>query len=76
MHGPKKSVILQGLGMAQAAVTERWGKKEEKMRENLFFSLKKNYHFFGIYFLVMPKYWRKQIFGLGNFPKVGKKQKT
>ena len=29
----------------------------------------------GIY-LVMPKYWVKQIFSLGSFPKVGQKQKT
>ena len=24
----------------------------------------------------MPKYWGKQIFSLGSFPKVGQKQKT
>ena len=24
----------------------------------------------------MPKYWGKQIFSLGRFPKVGQKQKT
>ena len=24
----------------------------------------------------MPKYWRKQIFAHGRFPKVGQKQKT
>ena len=30
----------------------------------------------GIYLLVMPKYWGKQIFSLGSFPKVGQKQKT
>ena len=24
----------------------------------------------------MPKYWGKQIFSLGSFPEVGKKQKT
>ena len=30
----------------------------------------------GIYLLVMPKYWGKQIFILGSFTKVGQKQKT
>ena len=33
--------ILQGIGEAQAAVTERWPLKEEKMRENHFFFRKK-----------------------------------
>ena len=30
----------------------------------------------GSIYLVMPKYWGKQIFSLGSFPKVGQKQKT
>ena len=30
----------------------------------------------GIYLLVIPKYWGKQIFTHGIFPKVGQKQKT
>ena len=30
----------------------------------------------GIYLLVMPKYWGKQIFTQGSFPEVGQKQKT
>ena len=29
-----------------------------------------------MYLLVMPKYWGKQIFTHGRFPKVGQKQKT
>ena len=29
-----------------------------------------------IYFLVIPKYWGKQIFAHGRFPEVGQKQKT
>ena len=29
-----------------------------------------------IYLLIMPKYWGKQIFSLGNFPEGGQKQKT
>ena len=29
-----------------------------------------------IYLLVMPKYWGKQIFTHGRFPKVGQKQKN
>ena len=39
----------------------------------------KNYlkfFFFCIYLLVMPKYWVKQIFTHGSFPKLGQKQKT
>ena len=55
--------------------------KEEKTPKNQFFSRKKikNYFkniFFCIHLLVMPKYWGKQIFSLGSFPKVGQKQKT
>ena len=34
------------------------------------------YIFFCIYLLVMSKYWGKQIFTHGRFPKVGQKQKT
>ena len=30
----------------------------------------------GMYLLVMPKYWGKQIFTHGSFPEVGPKQKT
>ena len=43
MHGSnlKTSKILQGLGVAQAAVSERWPRKEEKTLENHFFSRKK-----------------------------------
>ena len=29
-----------------------------------------------MYLLVMPKYWRKQIFTYGSFPEVSQKQKT
>ena len=29
-----------------------------------------------IYLLVMPKYWGKQVFTHGRFPKVGQKQKA
>ena len=32
--------------------------------------------FFCIYLLVMPKYWVKNYFAHGSFPKVGQKQKT
>ena len=32
--------------------------------------------FFFIYFLVMVKYWGKQIFTYGSFSEVGQKQKT
>ena len=28
-----------------------------------------------VFFLVMPKYWRKQNFSLVSFPEVGQKQK-
>ena len=35
-----------------------------------------NFFFFCIYLLVMPKYWRKQIFTHGRFPEVGEKQKA
>ena len=50
-------------------------------KKNQFFFVKKyklpkKNIFFCIYILVMPKYWRKQIFSLGSFPEVGKKQKT
>ena len=41
----------------------------------LFFVLK-NAIFFGIYLLVMAKYWGEQIFTHGNFPEVGQKQRT
>ena len=33
-------------------------------------------YFFGIYLLGMPKYWVKNYFTNGSFPKVGQKQKT
>ena len=59
--------ILQGLRVAQAAVTERWPQKVQKTLENQFCC---------IYLLVMPKYWGKQIFTHGSFPEVGQKQKT
>ena len=72
--------ILQGLRVAQAAVTERWPYKVEKRSKITFFSLKKKLTkkniFFCIYLLVMPKYWGKQIFAHGRFPEVGQKQKT
>ena len=68
--------ILQGLGVALAAVTERWPRKEEKRpQKNQFFSIF-SFFFLGIYLLVMPKYWGKQIFSLRSFPEVGQKQKT
>ena len=35
-------IILQGLGVTQAAVTERWPSKEEKTPEKDFFFVKKN----------------------------------
>ena len=57
--------ILQGLRVAQAAVTERWPKKAEKTDENIVFS---------IHLLFMQKYWGKQIFAHGRFPEVGQKQ--
>ena len=37
---------------------------------------RKNAQLFCMYLLVMPKYWRKQIFTHGRFPEVGQKQKT
>ena len=43
-------------------------------------SLNKNYlkkiFFFGMYLLVMPKYWGDNYFAHGRFPEVGQKQKT
>ena len=40
--GPKKQRILQGLRVAQAAVTECWPQKVEKMLEkSVFFFIKK-----------------------------------
>ena len=58
------------------------GRKKSKNRSKIsFFSLKNlNYFFlnilFCIYFLVMPKYWGKQLFAHRRFPEVGQKQKT
>ena len=64
----KRERILQGLGVAQAAVTERWPWKEEKTPENqLFFCKKIKNIFICIYLLVMQKYWGKQIFSLRSF---------
>ena len=53
----------------------------KNVRKITFFSLKKikftpKKSFFFIYLLVMPKYWRKQIFSLGCFPEVDQNQKT
>ena len=50
---------------------ERWSQKEVKTPENQLFFIKKK-----LSKIVMPKYWGKQIFSLGSFPKVGQKQKT
>ena len=44
-------------------------------KKYFFFVLKKIIKKDCIYILVMAKYWRKQIFSLGSFPEVGKKQK-
>ena len=41
MTGIKILTILQGLGVAQVAVTERWPKKEEKTPENQLFLVTK-----------------------------------
>ena len=62
--------ILQGLGVAQAAPGPNAGhKKKKNARKSDFFRKKsKNY-------LVMPKYWGKQIFSLGRFPRSGSKAK-
>ena len=66
----KKRKILQGLRVAQAAVTE-------KTLENQFFFVKKLKLSKKIFFLhISSKYWGKQIFSLGSFPEVGQKQKT
>ena len=50
------------------------------MAENQIFFHKKikitKKNFFCIYLLVMPKYWGKNYFAQGSFPKVGQKQKT
>ena len=76
------NIILQGLRVAQAAVSERWPQKVEKTaKKSVFFRKKINitlqkYIFFYIYLLVMPKYWGKQIFAHRRFPEVGHKQKT
>ena len=53
----------------------------KKLENQLFFLVKnkkylKKIFFLHIYFLVMPKYWGKQIFTHGRFPEVGQKQKT
>ena len=56
-------------------------RKQKKRPKNHLFFLKKikftppNF-FFCIYLLVMPKYWVKNYFAHGRFPKVGQKQKT
>ena len=53
--------------------------KSGKTARNQFFFVKKlklNFFFFFHIFLVMPKYWGKQIYTHGNFPEVGQKQKT
>ena len=36
----------------------------------------RNFFFFCMYLLVMPKYWGKNYFAHGRFPEVGQKQKT
>ena len=48
-------------------------KRRKTAQTFAFFRKKKNYkriYFLGIYLLVMPKYWGKQIFSLGSFPEV------
>ena len=59
-------------------MTELWPRKEEEMPENQPFFRKriKIINFFGIYLLIMPNYWGKQIFRHGSFPEMGQKQKT
>ena len=60
--------ILQGLGLAQAAVTDCWPWKQEKTPENkLFFITKKNKKNC-IYLLVMPKYWGNKFLASGVSP--------
>ena len=76
-----KGIILQGLRVAQAAVTERWPLKAEKTAEKISFFRKEikftpKKYFFCIYLLVMPKYWGKTYFAHGSFPEVCQKQKT
>ena len=55
--------------------------KRRKTAEKSAFFLKKikiplKRYFFCIYLLVMPKYWVKNYFAHGSFPKVGQKEKT
>ena len=61
--------ILQGLGVGPGSATERWPcrKKNENNQKKIFLK---------IFLLVMPKYWGKQIFTHGSFPKVGEKKKA
>ena len=61
------------VGQKQKTDKNRWplpnaGNKKKKKRPKI--------SFFCIYLLVMPKYWRKQIFTHRSFPEVGQKQKT
>ena len=70
-------IILQGLRVAQAAVTTlavKSRKTAEKNRKKKKLTPQK--YLFCIYLLVMPKYWVTNYFAHERFPEVGQKQKT
>ena len=71
ISGNRKQEILQGLGVDPGSATECWPYRKNAQKSFFFVKkLKLPKHFFQIFFLVMQKYWGKQIFRQGGFPEV------
>ena len=75
--------LCQNIGgnkFSATGVSPKWVKSRTRRKKNTpetrGWTRLRDRTLFYIFFLVMPKYWGKQIFSHGSFPEVGEKQKA